>query len=102
MPIYEYWCNSCKKRVSLLVRRMAAPLTPQCPHCRASDLARIISSFSVCRPEGAVYEDILSDTNLVRGLEQEDPRAVAEWSRKMSRAAGEDLGPEFDQMVDLP
>jgi hypothetical protein len=45
-----------------------------------------------------VYEDILSDSQLVRGLEQNDPRALAAWNRRMSQAAGEGITPESEEI----
>jgi len=37
---------------------------------------------------------------MLDGLDEEDPKSVARWMRRMSREAGEDLGPEFDEVVD--
>ena len=45
------------------------------------------------------YEGILSDDRLVKGLERNDPRALAEWSRRMSGETGEDMQPEYQDMV---
>jgi hypothetical protein len=33
-------------------------------------------------------------------VDYEDPRSVAEWAKKMGEATGEDLGPEYDEMVE--
>ena len=32
-------------------------------------------------------------------LDENDPKAVARWAREMKDEMGEDLGPEFDDMV---
>ena len=42
----------------------------------------------------------LADPSSLSGLDENDPRSLARWMRKMSRETGEDLGPEFDEMVD--
>lgn len=42
----------------------------------------------------------LADPSSLAGLDENDPRSLARWMRKMSRETGEDLGPEFDEMVD--
>jgi hypothetical protein len=47
-----------------------------------------------------IYDDILSDRKLTDGLMRNDPRALAEWSRKMSRAADEDSTPETEELMD--
>lgn len=97
MPIYEYRCNGCHRRVSILIRSSSeSPLT--CPSCGGSELNRLFSSFSVRKPDQAIYEDILSDSQLVRGLEGDDPRALAEWNKRISR--GEKVGPEYEEVVD--
>ena len=50
--------------------------------------------------EPKIYDEILSDSKLTRGLMRNDPRALAEWSRKMSRAADEDITPETTEIMD--
>jgi hypothetical protein len=36
---------------------------------------------------------------MVGGLDENDPRAMAAWARRMQQESGEDMGPEFDDMV---
>ncbi len=75
----------------------------ECPHCGSKQLARLFSRFRVGKGEAyyrkGIYEDILSDHQLVRGLESNDPRAMAEWSRRMSHGAGEDITPESEEVL---
>ena len=33
------------------------------------------------------------------GIDYNDPKAVANWARRMGDAAGVDLGPEYEEMV---
>ncbi len=97
MPIYEYRCNVCHRQISILVRSFSeSPIT--CPSCGGSELNRLFSPFSVRKPDQAIYDDILSDSQLVRGLESNDPRALAEWNKRMSR--GEGVAPEYEEVVD--
>jgi hypothetical protein len=44
--------------------------------------------------------DDLTDSSVLDGLDEDDPKSIARWMRRMSREAGEDLGPEFDEVVD--
>jgi len=44
MPIYEYRCEECKKRSSLLVG-FSSP-DPACPHCGKPALRRLVSTFA--------------------------------------------------------
>lgn len=99
MPIYEYRCNNCRRKVSIYLRDFSA--SPKCPSCGAEDLVRLFSSFAV-RKEGstAIYEDILSDHRLVDGLMRNDPRALAEWNKRMSRGMDEEIAPQYEEMLD--
>lgn len=98
MPLYEYRCGGCRRRVTILVRE-SSESKDTCPHCGSSELKRIFSSFCVRRTDADVYDDILSDSQLVRGLMNDDPRALAEWNKKMD--PGTDLGaaPEYEEML---
>jgi putative FmdB family regulatory protein len=102
MPIYEYRCNSCQRKVDLFVRGFSSPSNLTCSHCSSQDLSRVFSRFGVRRSKSdkSVYDDILSDSKLTGGLMRNDPRALAEWTRKMSRAADEDATPETQELLD--
>lgn len=102
MPIYEFRCNSCRYKVDIFVRSFPPPSGLSCTRCGSQDLNRIFSKFAVRRSKSdkSVYDDILSDTKLTRGLMHNDPRALAEWSRKMGHAADEDVTPETEELLD--
>lgn len=96
MPIYEYWCGSCHKKVSLYQREFSS--SPSCPHCGSSKLKRIFSTFSVHKTYKDVYENILSDRELTQSMMHNDPRALAEWNKRMS--GGEKVAPEYEEIVE--
>ncbi len=102
MPIYEYRCDKCRRKVEVFARNHAALPSPTCSHCGSDEMSRIFSKFAVRRSkqDKGVYDDILSDRKLTDGLMRNDPRALAEWSRKMSRAADEDSTPETEELMD--
>ena len=97
MPIYEYWCDSCRRVVSSYRRSSSAP-PPPCPRCGSSQLKRIFSTFSVQRTYKDVYEDILSDRELTQGMMRDDPRAIAEWNKRMS--GDEKSSPEYEEITE--
>ena len=99
MPIYEYRCNNCRRRISVLVRGLSPPSPVNCTACGSQDVSRIFSSFAIRKSDQSVYEDILSDSRLVRGMEGNDPRALAEWSRRMGQGV-DDVGPEYKEMIE--
>jgi putative FmdB family regulatory protein len=96
MPIYEYWCDSCRRVVSSY-RRNSSAAQPPCPRCGSSELKRIFSTFSVQKTYRDVYEDILSDRGLSQGMMHDDPRAIAEWNKRMS--GGEKPSPEYEEIT---
>ena len=99
MPVYEFQCNACGSPVSVFVRSMSSSVAGRCERCGSTDLRRLVSRFAVKRSGGGDDFDPLDDSMLA-GLDENDPRAMASWARRMQRETGEDLGPEFDEMVD--
>lgn len=101
MPIYEFRCQSCRRRVDIFVQGFSPPENPICTKCGSKELSRIYSAFAVrkSKQDRSVYDDILSDGKLTRGLMHNDPRALAEWTRRMSRAADEDITPESQEIM---
>ncbi|MGA2286654.1 MAG: zinc ribbon domain-containing protein [Dehalococcoidia bacterium] len=99
MPIYEFRCNACKKRVSVFRRSMTSSTPAVCPNCGADDLTRLVSRFAVVRTEDQRL-DSLDDDSLLSGVDEDDPRSVAAFARKMQAKMGEDVEPEFEEMID--
>ena len=93
MPIYEYRCHSCKRRVSLLWRTFddVEAKEPVCPRCGSRKLSRLISRVAVVRSEDSRLDD-LADPGTLDGLDENDPKSLARWMRKMSNEMGEDMG----------
>mgnify|MGYP000030777200 CR=1 FL=1 len=98
MPIYEYRCSDCRTRFSLLVYRFEPPENPPCKRCQGTNTRRLISRVAVVRSEESRLDD-LADPGMLDGLDENDPRSLGRWMRKMSDEMGEDLGPEFDEIV---
>ena len=100
MPIYEYRCNKCKKKVSVLTLRVSEEVNPECDRCGSKELSRLMSRFATVKSEEARL-DALADPGSLSGLDENDPKSMARWMRKMGKEMGEEFsGDEFDQMVD--
>jgi|SRR6186997_270117 len=114
MPIYEYDCRGCKRRVSLFfpsfsaVEARTAAGENRCPRCGSADLTRKMSRVRAIRAAsvGVTDDDHLGDElgGMGAGLDdidEDDPRAVARWARQMKETMGDemDMGPEFDRAL---
>ncbi|MBI4531291.1 MAG: zinc ribbon domain-containing protein [Candidatus Latescibacteria bacterium] len=97
MPIYEYRCNTCHRRITLFLRSFSEQ--PRCNRCGSEDLAKLVSRVAILRSEEGHLESLADPSNLA-GLDEDDPKSLARWMRRMSSEVGEDLGGEFDEMVD--
>lgn len=97
MPIYEYHCQDCRKRVSVFQRSVSSTNAPRCPECGGGALNRLISSFAFHRgmpdfDDGSPYDE----AGMMDGVDQDDPESVARWARSMGDQMGGDLPPDFD------
>jgi putative FmdB family regulatory protein len=99
MPIYEYLCPQCNGRFQKLVQGFSDPPRLACPRCGAADVKRAISRVAVVRSEDARAES-LADPNMFAGLDENDPRSIARWAKKLGKELGEEAGDDWDSMVD--
>ncbi len=98
MPNYEYVCLDCHKRFTLFFRYDEyEKAKPACPHCQSSNVRRKFERVRVTRSSLGHLED-MSDPQNLDALD-EDPRALGKMMREMSKEIGEDMGPEFDEVV---
>jgi len=102
MPVYDYVCRSCGRRVGLVMSFAEYDrATPACPHCAGTDLKRRLGRVAIARSEGARLDSLLDDPSL-DSLE-DDPRAMGAVMRRMSRELGEEgeggLDEEFNEVV---
>jgi len=68
MPVYEYRCNSCRRKVNLLQHSLP-PDAPTCPYC-GSELERILSTFATHKSYRDAYDDVLSHRSLTERMER--------------------------------
>jgi putative FmdB family regulatory protein len=99
MPIYEYRCTACRRKVTVLTLRVSEAVDPVCEHCGSRELTRLLSRFAMVRSEESRLDGLTSDAAL-DGVDESDPKSMARWMRKMGSELGEDAGDDFDEMVD--
>src|SRR6266850_2215883 len=99
MPIYEYDCYGCRRRVSLLVMRPSTAPSPSCPRCGSGSLTRVMSRFATVKSEEARL-DSLADSANFGDIDENDPASVARFMKKMGKEFGDELGDDFESAVD--
>lgn len=98
MPDYQYRCLNCKKRFDIFMTYSEyGTRKVQCKHCGSENVERRIGRIRFARSEESRMESLADPGNL-DGLE-DDPRALGRMMRQMSGEMGENLGPEFDEVV---
>ena len=99
MPIYQYRCLNCKKRFEVFLSYQEYGVKNiTCPNCASAQVQRRIGRIRIAKSEENRMDD-LTDISDLEGLEN-DPRALGKMMRKMSNEMGEEVGPEFDEVVD--
>ena len=99
MPIYEYQCNECGKISEFLLIKTDQTFIPQCKRCKSKKMTRVLSRVRVIRSEESRMES-LADPSKWGGLDENDPKSMANWMKRMGKEMGEDMGEDVDQMVD--
>ena len=99
MPIYEYECHECRRRVSLLVLRPSTAPPPTCPRCGSTSLARLMSRFAMVKSEEDRLES-LADSADLGDIDENDPASVARFMKKMGKEFGDELGDDFESAMD--
>ncbi len=100
MPLYEYRCLDCKRRVSVFQSYSDyGKIQPACPECGGKRLERLISRIRFARSEESRLEN-LSDPTAWGDVDESDPRSMAKMMRRMGSELGEEMGPDFHEAVD--
>ena len=99
MPIYEYYCNKCKKASSFLLLRATEEITPYCRTCNSQEVTRVLSRVRVLRNEEQRLESLLDPTKL-GDIDENDPRSVERLMKRMGSELGDELGEGFEEEME--
>jgi putative FmdB family regulatory protein len=103
MPLYEYFCQDCQKRFDVsMTYSEYGQRAVICPHCQSKNVRRRIPRVRVAKSDSARADSLasdFSDPSALAGLEN-DPQAMGRVMRKMGKEMGEELPPEFNEVVD--
>jgi putative FmdB family regulatory protein len=99
MPTYDYLCEDCKQRFDVFLSYSEYGKVPvKCAHCGSEHVRRRMTKVRIAKSEESRMENMV-DESALQGLEN-DPKALGQMMKKMGNEMGEDLPPEFDDVVE--
>lgn len=99
MPTYDFVCLDCGQRFEVTLSFAEYGVVPVvCARCGSSQVRRRMTRVRIAKSEESRMENLM-DSSALDGME-EDPQAMGRMMRKMGREMGENLPPEFDDVVD--
>ena len=103
MPLYDYTCLDCQQRFDIFMPFSEYGSRPAtCPRCNSQSVRRGIPRVRVAKSEESRMDALssdFSDPSALAGLEN-DPQAMGRMMRKMGKEMGEEVPPEFGEVVD--
>jgi putative FmdB family regulatory protein len=112
MPVYEFYCEKCNTIYNFFSRKINNDRIPDCPKCKTVRLKKKISLFNTLSGKAKESEDGMPDIDESRlekamemlgreagSINEDDPKQAANLLRKLTDAAGLNLGPGFQEAL---
>ncbi|MEW6286616.1 MAG: zinc ribbon domain-containing protein [Chloroflexota bacterium] len=100
MPAYDFICNDCNQRFEVFMTFAEyGKKTVKCTLCGSKNVRRRMTKVRIAKSDESRMESMADDFSGFEGLE-EDPRAMGKMMRKLGKEMGEELPPEFDEVVE--
>jgi putative FmdB family regulatory protein len=100
MPTYDFICNDCNQRFDVFQTFAEyGKKAVTCAHCNSKNVRRRMTKVRIAKSDDARMESMADDFSGLDGIE-DDPKAMGQMMRKMGKQMGEDLPPEFNEVVD--
>ena len=97
MPVYEFFCPSCRKKSSFLVR--GAAFQPKCSICGRINVNRVISTFSYHKSFEPIYKESGESGKFQSPDYYKDPRNIGRWAEKKFKDMGMEMPSEIQQEI---
>ncbi len=99
MPDYEFRCMDCKKRFEIFISyKEYETFQVSCKYCGSNKVQRRIGRIRIARSTPDRLQN-LADPERLDQIDN-DPQALGSMMRQMSSELGEEMPPEFDEVVD--
>ncbi|TEU15919.1 MAG: zinc ribbon domain-containing protein [Dehalococcoidia bacterium] len=99
MPIYEFICQKCHRRMSSLVRDISAPFAPKCSSCGSTHLSHAVSGFAYHKLLKAVWKESGEPTIHTGEDYYKDPRNIGRWMEKKFQDLGQELPSQIQEKI---
>jgi putative FmdB family regulatory protein len=100
MPIYEYICHKCKRKVGILMRMSAIQPDPACPVCGGTGLDRVFSSFAVLKSTATVHEESGEPGPGMSSDYYKDPRNIGRGLEKQFKNMNMEIPSEIQNSIE--
>jgi putative FmdB family regulatory protein len=99
MPSYDFTCLNCQQHFDVYMTYSEYGSKPvSCIHCGSGNVRRRMTKVRIAKSEDSRMESMM-DESALEGMEN-DPKALGQMMKKMGKEMGEDVPPEFDDVVD--
>ncbi len=121
MPIYEYACAKCRTIFQFWSQTISESRTPSCPSCKNPNMQKLVSSFAIGRGQGKssldsedtsdplanmseeqqshVEKEMMKFMSQADDLDENDPKQIGAFMRRLSESTGLDLGQEMNEAI---
>jgi putative FmdB family regulatory protein len=99
MPIYEFVCQDCHRRMSFLIRNISTSFVPNCSSCGNANLSRVISGFSYHKSLKTVWEESGEPTMHPGDDYYRDPRNIGRWVEKKFQDMGQEIPSQIQDKI---
>jgi len=106
MPVYEYKCGGCRKKVSIFLRDTSKQAI--CPQCGGTDLQRLVSRIAYHNKANVWNKEKGSPPQIGDADYYQDPRNIGRYTEHRLKELGMDMRSEeysktfseVNQMID--
>ena len=99
MPTYDYTCLNCRKRFDVFLTYQEYGVKPvACTHFGSDNIRRRAPRVRILKSDEARMAQI-ADPAMLANID-ENPQALGRMMRELGGEMGEELPPQFDEVVD--
>ena len=100
MPTYDFICNKCNQRFDVfLTFAEYGKKKVYCTHCKSQNVRRRMTKVRIAKSDDSRMSSMADDFAGFESMD-DDPKEMARMMKKMGNEMGDELPPEFNEVVD--